>query len=141
MSSEEDVLKRLERLEAKNDELRKLTIALFQSNEANKQNYEDLSRNVAESIVPYFASEMETLSKNFNEHYKAELNKHQTFWTTVAAGSLIALLGYFMNFEESHIQNTMTLQATHIQETFSQEKEKIDVVLNGFKEKLHTHHK
>ena len=156
MSSEEDVLKRLDSLEATNKELRKLTMVLFQSNVANHQNYEDLSRNVVESLipylteslVPYFAKEMDALSKNHadelksqNEHYKEKLNQHQTFWTAFSAALLTVVMGAFFLMENAQVQNTMTLHATHIQEIFSQEKEKIDVVLNGFKEKLHTHHK
>ena len=142
MSHEEDALKkRLDVLETKNQELTQLTVALYQSCVENNQNYEGLSRNVAESLLPLFAQEINTLSTKQYDHYKEKLNQHQTFWTAFSAALLTVVMGAFFLMENAQVQNTMTLHATHIQEIFSQEKEKIDVVLNGFKEKLHTHHK
>jgi hypothetical protein len=136
----QDEMKKLEKIiDSLTDEVESIVSGDFKETTQNAIK-EDLTPLLAEQLGKVAEAHISTLN-SLSNHHKEQLEKHQTFWTSVAATVLLALLGLFATIEDSHLQNTMTLHATHIQEIFSQEKEKIDVVLNGFKEKLHTHHK
>jgi hypothetical protein len=138
----EELLVRIERLESLNnqlqsslsvvsDDLNDIATELVGLNSESKRNDSKITL-ISDRIgrlTKIHEAEIKLKQTEWFQHYQMELTKHQGFWTTVLGLLLAIVIGVFLVIEDTHVRDTM-----------SQEQARVNLILDGFKEKL-SHHK
>ncbi len=142
MTRLEELLVRIERLESLNnqlqsslsvvsDDLNDIATELVGLNSESKRNDSKITL-ISDRIgrlTKIHEAEIKLKQTEWFQHYQMELTKHQGFWTTVLGLLLAIVIGVFLVIEDTHVRDTM-----------SQEQARVNLILDGFKEKL-SHHK